>query len=397
MAEDIGETVASPAPTLAPARILVVDDNAVMRMKMRKAVNALGHEAEVAKDGAAALRNLAQQLRQGKSYDAVLLDIVMPELDGFGVLKILKGNERTKHIPVIVVSSLDDEIESVVRAIDLGAEDFLPKDFDPVLLRARLNASLTKKRFRDQELEYFARIDRLTAAAEVLETGRFSPETLAIDDLAAKDDPLGRLAVVFRGMATEIYRRELRLRQTISTLRGSFWVIAVGIVWGLTPSLSRIVMAEGATPLGLMVWLNPAIAAIFVFLAWRRGVLPKLTLPNIAFFCAWALVSAVFLRLVVLNASTHVEAAILSLLLTLQGFLVFGFSAVGGIDTVTPRRLAGLVVGLAGVALVLWTEIEGGGTTSVFWLMFAALVPLLLAIEVMMMAGFRPKGLDDVG
>ncbi|MEL6819529.1 MAG: response regulator [Pseudomonadota bacterium] len=376
----------------SPARVLIVDDNSVMRMKMRKAVNALGHDTEVAKDGIAALEILQEQ-----EFDAVLLDIVMPGLDGYGVLEKLKANDATKHLPVIVISALDDEVESVVRAIELGAEDFLPKDFDPVLLRARLNASLAKKRFRDQELEYFARIDRLTAAAEVLESGRFNPDTLALDDLTTKDDPLGRLAIVFRGMASEIYYRELKLRQTISTLRGSLWVIAIGIVWGLTPSLSRIVMSEGATPLGLMVWVNPVIAAIFVGLAWQRGVLPKLTLPNIAFFIAWALVAAVFLRLALLYSSEHVEAAILSLVLTLQGFLVFGFSAIAGMDKATLRRLVGLVVGLGGVGLVLWTEMGQSGATNSFWLIFALLIPLLLAIEVMMMAGFRPTGLDDVG
>ncbi|MEO0402361.1 MAG: response regulator [Pseudomonadota bacterium] len=376
----------------APARILVVDDNPIMRLKMKKAVQTLGHEAEVAKDGVAGLHALAEM-----PFDAVLLDIVMPEVDGFEVLRRLKADPKIRHVPVIVVSALDDEIESVVRAIELGAEDFLPKDFEQVLLRARLDASLTKKRYRDQELEYFDRIDRLTAAAEELEGGNFNPKTLGLNDLVTKNDPLGRLALVFRGMATEIYQRELKLKQTIDTLRGSFWVIAIGICWGLTPALSRIVMAEGATPLGLMVWINPALAAIFVGLALRKGVLPRFSFRNIAFFFAWALVAAVLLRIVVLNASTHVEAAILSLVLTLQGFLVFGFSAVAGMDKATPRRLMGLLVGLGGVGLVLWTQMDGNAGTEIVWLLFALFIPVLLAVEVMMMAGFRPKGLDDYG
>ena len=89
----------------------------------------------------------------------------MPEIDGFGVLSEMKADEEMRDVPVIVVSALDDETESVVRAIEPGAEDFLPKNFDPVLLRARFGASLEKKRFRDQKREYFGRIERLTEAA----------------------------------------------------------------------------------------------------------------------------------------------------------------------------------------------------------------------------------------
>lgn len=285
-----------------PAKVLVVDDNSVMRMKLRKAVAALGHTASVAKDGEAALTAI-----EADDFDAVLLDIVMPGLDGFEVLQRLKANPKVAHVPVIVVSALDDEIESVVRAIELGAEDFLPKEFELVLLRARLDASLSKKRFRDQELEYFSRIDRLTEAAEVLESGRFNPETLGIDGLTDRDDPLGRLATVFRGMASEIYQRELKLKQTIDTLRGSLWVIVIGIVYGLTPSLSRVVMTEGATPLGLMLWVTPIIGGTFVGIAIRNGTFPPLTLKNVAFSMAWAINSVILLRLVMLSSSQHVE------------------------------------------------------------------------------------------
>ena len=215
-------------PTSAhAATLLIVDDNAINRKKMRLAARKLGHQADLVEGGAEALQAL-----NTKPYDAVLLDIVMPEVDGFDVLRALKGDSKLRDIPVIVISALDDKTESVVKAIELGAEDFLPKDFDLVILNARLNASLTKKRFRDQEQEYFRRVDRLTKAAEILESSEFSPEDLDIDDLAEHRDPLGRLAAVFRGMTEEIYERELRLKRTVHILQGSFLVIAVGVVWG---------------------------------------------------------------------------------------------------------------------------------------------------------------------
>ena len=263
--------------TSAPAEaedlvVLLVDDNLINRKKLSLAVQSLGHVAAVAEDGARALEAL-----RTTPHDAVLLDIVMPEVDGFDVLSALKADERLRDIPVIVVSALDDETESVVRAIELGAEDFLPKDFDPILLKARLGASLTKKRFRDQELEHFRRVERLAEAAEVLESGQFSPQSLDLDALAARDDPLGRLAAVFRGMAAEIYARELRLKRTVQLLQGSFLVIAVGLVWGLTPALSRLSSGIGSNPLGLAVRVNGIAAALCfaveaIVLAGRRPV-----------------------------------------------------------------------------------------------------------------------------
>ena len=385
------ETLHGEPPVASPARVLVVDDNSTNRLKLRKAVQALGHETEVAKDGHDALQSIART-----DFDAVLLDIIMPGLDGFDVLRQLKSDEKLRDIPVIVVSALDDEVESVVRAIELGAEDFLPKEFDPVLLKARLGASLTKKRFRDQELEYFGRIDRLTKAAAVLEEGRFNPESLNLDDLAAKPDPLGRLATVFRGMATEIYERELKLKQAIDTLRGSVWVIAIGVIWGLTPSLGRLAASEGANALGIVAWTNPILSVVFLSIAAKNRNLPALNLANVAFFIAWALIAGVLQRVVTFTASAHVEAAIISLVLTLQGFMVFAFSAATEMEFASPRRLLGLFVGLSGVALVLIARIGGENNIQIFWLLFALLIPLLLAIEVLVMAGKRPSGLDDV-
>jgi class 3 adenylate cyclase len=88
-----------------------------------------------------------------KEFDLVLLDIIMPEMDGYQVLSAIKSNPKLRHLPVIMLSALD-EIESVVRGIEMGAEDYLPKPFNPVILKARIDACLEKKRHRDQEQAY---------------------------------------------------------------------------------------------------------------------------------------------------------------------------------------------------------------------------------------------------
>ncbi len=377
------------AGTALPAHILVVDDDRLNRMKMRKAVQHLGHSVDVAENGVEALEAL-----NTTPYDVVLLDIMMPEMDGFDVLAEMKKHDEMRDVPVIVISALDDETESVVKAIELGAEDFLPKSFDPVLLRARIGAYVTKKRFRDQEREYFGRIERLTEAAEILESGRFNPESLDLGDLAQKNDPLGRLAAVFRGMAAEIYQRELKLKRAIQTLQGTFLVLAVGLVWGLTPALSRMASGLGSQPLGLAIWVN-GIAAVFCLgIAAYRGKIPRLNFKEFMFYVYWAIIAGILQRMTTFVATEHVEAAMLSLVVTLQGFMVFAFAAITGMERASPRRLIGLIVGLIGVSLVLYTRFDGTNGAQNAWLLFALLLPLLFAVEAIVLAGKRPENVD---
>lgn len=126
-------------------RILVVDDNRVNRMTLSKSLEALGYEVELAEDGRQALDRVGAE-----AFDLMLLDILMPTMDGFEVLDNLQVNGKLHELPVIVISALDD-MESVVRGIEMGAEDYLPKPFDATLLRARIGASLEKKRLREAE------------------------------------------------------------------------------------------------------------------------------------------------------------------------------------------------------------------------------------------------------
>jgi class 3 adenylate cyclase len=147
---------------VAPGRFLVVDDNEVNRDLLCRWLRRAGHEAVVAVDGYQALALLGEQ-----SVDAILLDIIMPGLNGFEVLQRLKADEVLRHLPVIMISALN-EIDSVVRCIEMGAEDHLPKPFNPVLLHARINACLEKKRLRDSEARYLEQIRKEQQRADEL-------------------------------------------------------------------------------------------------------------------------------------------------------------------------------------------------------------------------------------
>ena len=140
----------------------------------------------------------------------------MPELDGYDTLAQIERDEKLRHVPVIMVSALED-IESVVRCIEMGAADYLPKPFDPVLLRARISGCLTKKRLHDLELEYIEQVGYVVEAARAVENATFRPEGL--DAVAARDDALGQLARVFRRMAHEVAAREQALKQEVRQLR----------------------------------------------------------------------------------------------------------------------------------------------------------------------------------
>lgn len=195
----------------AAGRILVVDDSAMNRMVLAKALAEEGHEAVTAENGLQALDLLAAE-----PVDVVLLDLVMPELDGYETLARIKAEPGLRDVPVIVVSAVD-ELDSVVRCIEMGATDYLPKPFNAAVLRARLNASLAEKRLRDLQREYLVQVGRVVDAAGAVEAETFEPESL--DAVAARDDALGQLARVFQRMAREVAERERRLKAEVQQLR----------------------------------------------------------------------------------------------------------------------------------------------------------------------------------
>jgi adenylate cyclase len=148
-------------------RLLVVDDNKVNRLLLGRSLEQQGHTVEMAENGRQALEMLHQQ-----PFDLVLLDIEMPEMNGYQVLEKATADLQLRDIPIIITSALE-ELDSVVKCIEMGAEDYLNKPVNPVLLKARIGASLEKKRLRDQQRELIKKFATSEVASD-LETSGFS-------------------------------------------------------------------------------------------------------------------------------------------------------------------------------------------------------------------------------
>lgn len=200
-----------PEPAPRHGRLLAVDDDPLNRDMLASRLVRQGHTVTTAVDGVEVLEKVRQQ-----RFDLVLLDVMMPRLDGYNTLLRLKADEELRHLPVIIISALDD-LSSVVRCIEAGAEDFLPKPFNATLLRARIGACLEKKALRDQELELYQnlvlsqqRLDR-----ELSQADRFVA-SMAVD---VREDPrVAPLLSAFQRMAGAVSRRETELRATIKEL-----------------------------------------------------------------------------------------------------------------------------------------------------------------------------------
>ena len=154
-------------PSSSPGRLLVVDDNKVNRLLLGRSLEQQGHSVEMAENGRQALEML-----HSKPFDLVLLDIEMPEMDGYQVLEKAISDLNLRDIPIIMTSSLET-IDSVVKCIEMGAEDYLVKPVNPVLLKARIGASLDKKRLRDQQRELIRKFATSEVATD-METSGFS-------------------------------------------------------------------------------------------------------------------------------------------------------------------------------------------------------------------------------
>jgi class 3 adenylate cyclase len=156
-------------------KVLVVDDSKTLRRILIRELNSIGiTNISEAGDGNEAVERLRVE-----SFDLMLLDMEMPELDGLGVLKVVKSTPELSYLPVIIVSSAED-FDRIVECIQVGAEDYLPKPFNAVLLRARVFSSLEKKRLRDLDREHILELQR---EKEMLHIEQMKSEKLMLNIL----------------------------------------------------------------------------------------------------------------------------------------------------------------------------------------------------------------------
>jgi two-component system sensor histidine kinase/response regulator len=189
--DSLGETPFSESGSDSlSAMVLVVDDTDANREMLKRRLEREGHRVATAVNGVEAMSAVRSQ-----PFDLVLLDIMMPEMDGYTVLSQMKADEELRPIPVIMITALDDE-ESVVRCIKMGAEDYLPKPFNATLLKARMSACLLKKRAHDREKTLLLQLQQNLARLQVLETLRDDLTDMVVHDLRTP------LTSVISGMQT---------------------------------------------------------------------------------------------------------------------------------------------------------------------------------------------------
>jgi len=369
----------------ATARVLIVDDSALSRRKMAMAVRNLGHEWTEIDNGEAALDFL-----RDNDVDLVLLDIVMPGLDGFGVLEAMRSDTHLSAIPVLVISGMDGDMDSVARAIELGATDFLPKSFSATIFRARVEACIEKKRLRDAELDYLAQVERISSAAAMIEEKAFHPKNLGLEAVAERADSVGRLARVFSEMALQVYDRERALIRRVRTSQGFVLLILAGVIGGLMAPMSALLFQEIPMATGLSFWGDLLPGILCIGYAALRGKMGTLTRQTFAFLFVWAVLN-VFGSIILFEAAGRVSGIILSIVLAFQGLCVFLFAAVLRMEEASWRRFMGLLIGLAGaVVLIAVRDIDDGMNASL-WVLVAISIPVIWAATDIVIAAREPQ------
>ena len=203
----------SPEKLSPGGMILVIDDNPTNCDLLARQLQRQAYTVTTATNAQQALR-----LLKAIPYDLILLDVIMPGMDGLELLQEIKRHDSWRHIPVIMISAVD-EIDGAVKCIELGAEDYVQKPFDPALLKTRISVCLERKQLRNKETLYLQQVERLTTAAAAVETQTFNPASL--NDLIHQPNKIGRLARIFQHMAQEVQSREQRLEQELHLLQVS--------------------------------------------------------------------------------------------------------------------------------------------------------------------------------
>jgi two-component system, sensor histidine kinase and response regulator len=195
--------VADPKPDVAPGTLLVVDDQAMNRDVLSRRLERQGHTVVTANNGKDALAIMRET-----AFDLVLLDIMMPDMDGYEVLRHVKSDALLRHIPIVMISAID-EMQSVVRCIAAGAEDYLAKPFDPTLLQARIGACLDKKRSRDRETHLFDELRRNYERLQEAEKLRDDLRNMIVHDLRTPLTSVIAGVEMLRGTGLDETQREM--------------------------------------------------------------------------------------------------------------------------------------------------------------------------------------------
>ena len=261
------------------ANILVVDDQATQRQKISLGVKQLGYEVTAVSSASEAISHL-----HDNPIDMMLLDIEMPEADGYSVLEWKNSQAHLKHIPVVVISAHEGDMEQVIKAIKLGADDFLPKNFVLPILNARIKAGLNKKRSRDNEIEQVTQIERLTRASELLEQSIYNPKELRLTSIASGATPMSGFASVFSGMAQKIYDRERRLKHQAQSIRALGLLLFCGILFGLDAPIAKWLSAFELNPIGVAIWVNFIVVLITIPRAIVKREIPRLDFYLVGYF-----------------------------------------------------------------------------------------------------------------
>ena len=177
VAKSVHTPIKSNIPDNTLISILVVDDNDMNRDILLRRLTHDGYRVKTSDSGASALASVREE-----QFDLILLDIMMPEMDGYTVLQMLKAEEQTVHIPVIMLSALT-ETESVVRCIEMGADDYLYKPIEPTLLRARVGLSLDRKFARDREIEHYNQLQHHYKQLQEFENMQEDLKNMIVHDL----------------------------------------------------------------------------------------------------------------------------------------------------------------------------------------------------------------------
>lgn len=361
--------------------VLVIDDDPLARRKLVLAVRNLGHSVEDVDNADAALERLLDA-----GVDIVVLDIEMPGKNGYAVLDALQSYSPDRRPPVIVVSSLDDP-EAIARAIELGAVDFLPKSFNAVILRARINACLRESRRREEERRTLREIERLTIAAEALDSDDRNPMELAISDLARKDGALAVLARVLLNKSIMVYNRRQSQAHQIRTLNGILLLLFIGACFGLKPAIAKFGLAAAANPISVACYtmgLSTIITSIYAFSKKARA--PRVSARSIGFFLVLAFLTFLPQALLFWVASA-VPGVLIAILISLESFMVFFIAAAIGLESLSLRRFFGLFLGVVGVGVLLSPFYDAdSGQVALYWLLITMIIPACFAGETILLS-----------